>query len=358
MAAVRLWFVLTLVACGSSHHDKPDAPAGDAPADLAIDVPADAAADAPADAPIDAAPDLDPSCPSAPTILVDVDPRRIDTMANVANVLYVSAHNPSNASDNVVLTLDAGTGASLASPLVPAASVAVWPGPDAAYAAEGRANGSIWRLVPGHAPVELITGRASPGVVTSDGTYVYWSEGSTVERRLIAGGSIEPVMTGCTMPSRLVVDASELYCLEFQNGDVKHVAKDGSGTVITLATDGYPAVTLVEDATNLYVANMYNNPRVFSGPKPSGPLGIVTQSPDLGRYLGLAVAPYHFYVANQEGYVEEINRATHAVHKINILNNTTYGSPSLDPILWNDQLLVAASAYTTSGIRYVLHCVH
>lgn len=283
-------------------------------------------------------------------------------MALVGDELYVAASNPNNATDNVVLMLDPATGASVASPLVPAASTLVWPGPDAAYAAESRANGSIWRLVPGAAPVELITGRATPGVGASDGTYVYWSEDSTIQRRLIAGGAVEQVMTGCASPAKLLVDATDVYCLAFQQGTVYRAPKDGSASATVVATQGgpgagSPAVALVQDATQLYLANFYNNPQVWAGPK-TGPLQIVTQSPDLGRYLGLAVAPYHFYVANQEGYVEQIDRTTHTVHKIEIDNMSTLGEPSQDPILWHDQLLVASMDYTSAGVRYVLHCVH
>ncbi len=352
---MRWWLLLALFGCGGSHHAKADASAG--PSDAVADV----AADAPVDAAIDAAPDLDPSCPVAPTILVDANPRRITTMANVGDVLFVAAYNPNNASDSVVLSVDPATGASLAAPLVTAASGAVWPGPDAAYATEGRANGSIWRLVPGQPPVELITGRASPFAAASDGTYVYWNEGSTIERRLIAGGTIEQVMTGCDNPFRIVVDATDVYCLAFQQGDVLRAPKDGSAAAAAVPYAGgagahLPAATLVQDGSDLYLANFYNNPEIWAGPKPAGPLALVTQSPDLGRYLGLAVAPYHFYVTNQEGYVEQISRSTHAVHKIQILNQTTYGAPALDPIVWNGQLLVTAEDYTSAGQRYVLHC--
>lgn len=283
-------------------------------------------------------------------------------MAIAGDVLYVAAYNPNDVADNVVLALDPATGASVATPLLPAAGAAVWAASDAAYAAENRANGSIWRLVPGQSPVELITGRASPFVVTSDSTYVYWNEGSTIERRLIAGGAVEQVMTGCTNPFRLLVDASDVYCLAFQAGDVFHSPKDGSSAATTIPYLGgpgerYPAETLVQDATNLYLANFYNNPQVWSGPSPDGPLQKVTQSPDVGRYLGLDVTTKHFYVSNIEGYVEEIDRATHAVHKITILDNAMYGKPDRDPIVWRGQLLVEASDYTSAGNRYVLHCV-
>lgn len=188
---------------------------------------------------------------------------------------------------------------------------------------------------------------------------MYWNEGSTIHRRLIAGGAIEQVMTGCGMPARLLVDATDAYCLAFQPVELWHSPKDGSASATGISYGSvYQAVGLAQDATQLYLANIYNNPQLWSGPKPNGPLTLVTQSPDLGRYLGLAVAPYHFYVTNQEGYIEQINRSTHVVHKINILNNSTYGEPDLDPIVWHDQLLVASMDYTTAGLRYLLHCAH
>ena len=353
---MRWWFVLTLVACGNSRA-KPDAPT---PADgavdtaVAVDAPPDMAIDAPPDAP-----DHDPACTSTPAILVDTSPRHLTNMAEVGDVLYVDAVNPNNGSDAVVMMVDPGTGVAVASPLVVGAGAAVWPAPDAAYAAEIRANGSIWRLVPGQAPVELVTGRASPYVVTSDGTYVYWNESDVISRRLITGGAIQQVMSGCTNPAKLVVDATDLYCLQFMDGSVRHGPKDGSAAATGIAgSDGYPSIALVQDATTLYYASFYNNPRLLAALKPDGPFALVTQSPDLGRYLGLALAPNHYYLTNQEGYVEQIDRATHAVHKIQILDSVNYGSPSLDPIVWHDQLLVATEAYTTAGTRYVLHCVN
>ena len=120
---------------------------------------------------------------------------------------------------------------------------------------------------------------------------------------------------------------------------------------------GYPVTTLVQDGANLHLANFYNNPQVWSAVKPGGPFQLVSQNAAVGRYLGLAVTPTYFYVTNQEGYVNRINRATHAIQTIGISNNSTLGGPALDPIIWQGQLLVVAEAYTTAGNRYVLHCV-
>jgi hypothetical protein len=341
----------------------------DSASDAPIDTPVDAAVDAPPDVVLVDAPLGEPRCTSGPTTLVDTSPRRITMIANVGNVLYVAAYDPSVTTDGEVLALDPATGAAVASPLMLSTSGAVWGASDAAYATEGTTNGSIWRLVPGLNPVELITGRPTPTVVTSDGAYVYWSEKNPtanqpelIKRRAIAGGAIEQVMTGCALPYRIVVDATDLYCVEFQSGTVLRAPKDGSAGATTVPYSGtigggYPVATLIQDGASLYLANFYNNPQIWGATKPSGPFTLIKQNPDIGRYLGLAATPQHFYASNAEGMIDQVDRTTHSLVPIQIMNNVDHGAPSGDPIIWNGQLYVVADNYTQAGNRLVLHCI-
>jgi len=59
----------------------------------------------------------------------------------------------------------------------------------------------------------LVEHLATPTVVTADNDYVYWAtSGDTVQRRLIAGGSIETVMT-CAGAARLIIDDTEMLLI-------------------------------------------------------------------------------------------------------------------------------------------------
>src|SRR6185312_13449144 len=160
-------------------------------------------------------------------------------------------------SDNALIAIDLTTGVA-AAPIAQVSQVEVWSALGNVYMSEYRDDGTIWQIHPGSAPVALVEHLATPTVVTADNDYVYWATiGNTVQRRLIAGGSIETVMT-CTGAARLIIDDTDIYCAEGFQGYVLRALKDGSsipdeiGTTIT----NYPIVSMIKDGAALYYANL------------------------------------------------------------------------------------------------------
>lgn len=143
----------------------------------------DAPPDAPDDASPDAAPDLSPACTTAPARLLDTSPRVIDSIAIAGGVLYVAAYQQDASgtiSNPEVLAVDPSTGMQVAAPLSTTAGAPhVGAAGATAYATEGCSGGSIWRLAAGQRPVEVVTGRPTPGVVAADDTHVYCAEQGT-----------------------------------------------------------------------------------------------------------------------------------------------------------------------------------
>jgi hypothetical protein len=363
---MRRWLSVALVVGCGGGKAKPDATVTiDGAPDTAVDAAIDAAIDAPPDVMFpDAPPQGEPRCTSGVTPLLDTSPRRITTIANVGNVLYVATFDPNVPNEGKVLALDPATGAPAAPALVISAPAYLWPTRDAVYAAEDKPVGSIWRLVPGQDPVEVVPGRPSPQVVTSDGTYVYWTEDNPtathpdlVKRRAIAGGPIDQLRDGCANPQRLVVDATDLYCLELTTGHVHRVPKDGSAAAALVPGDSVLGAWLIQDSANLYLASS-GTKQIWSAPKPSGPVTVVRQSYEYG-YAGFAATPRHFYASSWEGEIDRIDRTDQSVVSIQILihGNVNYGSPDGNPVIWNGQLYVAAGNGTDAGDRLVLHCI-
>jgi hypothetical protein len=358
--------IFALVACGHPRNtNTADALADaldDASGDTALDTGIDVAIDVPmsVDAVADVPASTSPACTTAPTILLDVSPRRIGNLAFAGNVLYVSAYQvdgQSNVTNAVVLAIDPITGAEVAAPLAMAGAPLVWSAGDV-YASDLGA-GTIWRLHPGDAPVAVVTGRLSPMAVTTDGAYLYWSEKNQtfgmkdlVQRRLIAGGPVELVMT-CDGARSLIVVGDELYCAAFVDG-VLHGPKVGPGTdtPASIPFDGYPLSSMTLDGNVLYLVNAFNNPRLFRIPLPTGPAVLVDELPILGRYSGLAMSSDTFYTIEQDSGLRRIDRATLAHH---LIPDTTFSNGV--PALWNNQLFFERSTPTSSGQPLVLHCV-
>jgi hypothetical protein len=353
--------MVALLACGhrsSAIEDAPPPP----PVDAAVDAAIDAAVDAPPDALPDAAPDAPPStapaCRTAPTILVDVSPRRLSNIARADHLLYLSAFaldGSGQVTSSSVETIDLATGQPSGAPLAITGAAGVYAAGGDVYAPEFRAAGTIWQLHPGSAPVAVITGRPFVRAVTADAGYLYWSEEDAVgtdvvRRRLITDGPIEPVMT-CNDARRLVVVGDNLYCASF-SGNLLRAPKTGGTATGIPYVNNYPIVSMIDDGGVLFFVNLFNNPELYRVPLPDGPAKLLKRLPTLGRYVGLTASPEFFYTVDENAGIRRIARVGLAVELI-------YDAPNADqdPVLWNDQLYFVASTPTSSGDPLVLHCV-
>jgi hypothetical protein len=361
---MKACIVLVLSAGGCGGCDEPRTESGrdaaDVPADV-LDGKPDAPADAPPDSP-DAPPDAyvayPPECTTAPATLRDVSPRVIGDLALSGNVLYISAYEQANTGDisnSVILSIDLTTANEAYAPVTTAGfALLVAVGQD--VFASITDSGTILRLHPGVAPETLITGRPSAGAITADATHVYWSEQATpgdpavVKRRLLAGGTVESVLT-CDRAYQLFVVGTDLYCVPL-TGSVLHVAKDGSGQVAAITTNGYPIISTIHDGADLYSVGFTVYPQLDRIPLPDGPLALMYEGPTLGqRYAGLAATSTHFYVTEQNVGVRRFRRTNLATSVI----ATDYVSTG-DPIIWNNRLYYATASATDTQ-HWLRYCV-
>jgi len=352
---MRGWCVLVAIGCGSSHRAAPSDGVT-----IDVDAAADTSAqpDAPADAMLSTA---SPSCTTTPTILFDTSPSLISNIAQAGNILYVGTYNGSS---GAVLAIDPTTGSQVATPLTTTGTPRLSVSDNVVYVGDAASAGSIWKWVPGDAPSELVPGRPYPTTVTTDGTYVYWSEQDTtppndvIQRRLLTGTTITKVMS-CNLAQDLFVVDGTLYCPAYLVGDILYALADGTSTSTNsmgyapgAMGTGYPIASTILDRTDLYFVNLYNNPELYRAPLPAGPSVLLTESPDISRYSGLAATADYFYAVDIDRGIDQIRRSDNTV-------TTIYPVTGLadDPVLWNGQLYVAGSNPMLSGQRYVMHCI-
>lgn len=354
---MKLLGLVVIAACSNPSHGLVDAAFGskDAAGDATMDAALDATPDARPDAPPDAAVSTSPRCTTTPSILLDTSPRVIGNMALAGGTLYVGAYqvNNSTVSDNALIAIDLATGTA-AAPIAQAAQVALWSALDNVYMSEYRADGTIWQVHPGSAPVALVEHLATPTVVTADADYVYWATtGNTVQRRLIAGGPIETVMA-CTDPSRLIIDDTDIYCAEGIQGYVMRALKDGTSIPEEITTTtSYPIVSMIKDGAALYYANLDPMPDLMQINPVTSSAAVFYKSPGPGRYTGLAATSDYFYLSNPYGGgLQRIQRTMHTVETIVTDIGIYY-----DPVIWNQHLYYETQNPQLSGERYVMQCV-
>lgn len=342
---MKLSGLVLVVGCSSPSHSLP----GDA-AKLSDAAP-DGAIDAPADAPHAA---FSPSCTTTPAMLLDSSPRIIGNMARAGDTLYVSAYQRDDngtASDFALYTIDLTTGMVPAPVAIPT-NVAVWPGGADVYANDHVADGTIWQLHPGATPLALVDHVSNVTTVTADDAYVYWADSTNaVSRRSITSGPVEAVMT-CPGASRLLVDGTNIYCAA-GTYVIRGLAAGGSiPEPISTTTTGYPIGSMMQAGTSVYYVDFDVFPALFEIETAGSSATVISKSPTVGRYSGLAIAGDSFYLADTNAGLRRFDRTTTALQTI-----VPGTGIELDPVVWNHDLFYLAPNPQLSGERYVMHCV-
>lgn len=138
---------------------------------------------------------------------------------------------------------DASTQDSSADSSAPADSAA----PDAG-AGEGGADSGVVACT--STPSALVTdSQLSTSVgfgVAVDSTYVYWSNPALakINRRALAGGAVQEIVSGISSPQHIAVDATYVYWADAGAGNFAKAYKDGSGGTQVLSS-GYNSPTAI-----------------------------------------------------------------------------------------------------------------
>ncbi len=282
-------------------------------------------------------------CASTVSVLADVSPSRISTMARVNDTLYIGAYDYNQItgdSNTRVVIYDLTTGMPVGAAIPFSSRPTIWPGEDEVWATDFGA-GSIWRLRPGMSPEQVVSERPRPGAVISEGDYVYWNESAppdpdqtVVKRQLIASGDVEDV-TACETAEDLHIIGDDIYCAEFY-GDVKRAPKAGGATVTIPSPGNYPLASMARDGSDLFFVTLKPGAEIFHVPTPDGPAELVMELTQLGRFTGIAATPDFIYLVGDPG-VLRIHRTT------NVLEEIYDGVCERDPLIWNDRLVFVKS---------------
>jgi hypothetical protein len=117
--------------------------------------------------------------------------------------------------------------------------------------------------------------------MTVDDSFLYFSDGtSTINRIAVGGGAVQPVAQGQGNPRGLVLDGSYLYWGNQLGGAVVRTAKDGSGSVQTVAVATEPLdiavlgddLYWIDQSTNVMKARKTGGAGTVAAPAPSTPL--------------------------------------------------------------------------------------
>lgn len=356
--------IALVVGCKAPKAAPADGPEADAAlVDAAPDAVPDAVPDAAPDAPPDA-PSASPRCLTAPTRLFDATPRRIGSMARSGSTLYVSVYDPADPEGPAgIVTIDLVTGAQIGG-VIATPSVLLLASTDenrdldvfgTAYA-----DGSVWQLHPGVAPVPLELHRNFPGWVAADGTHVYWAERTVptsperVVRRAIAGGPVQPLMD-CSGPESLHVVDGYVYC-SGQSG-LARAASDGTGSLGAVDYPlGYLIFAATVDAGAYYFAPFTFTFMILRADSASATATTVAPA-TAERFSGLSATSDYFYTVDQQLAVRRVHRPT-GVEESVYPHVVGRESPSGNIFVWNNQLYFDALDYNLGGSpNYILHCV-
>lgn len=326
--------------------------------DAELDAPSDAPSDAELDAPSDALVSTSPRCTTTPSILLDVRPKTLGNIARAGSYLYATAYQYSATappSDAVIITIDLTTGLRVGNDQPTARPVVLWSSGTAVYGSDYAADGTVWQLVPGQAPVPFLTHLPVPGVPIVEGGYLYYVENAynsadgVIKRRPLAGGAVDTVFA-CEEPRELMIDGATLYCVG--RTTVQRGLKAGGSTPQSIGfLDSYPFASAVLDGASIYYVQISNT--LYEQPLFGSVATAVQQTNLLGsRYGGLAVASDAIYVVDTNWGLLRIDRSTYTPQWI-----VSASSLSGDPVLWNDHLYYQAPDPQLPFTSYVMQCV-
>jgi hypothetical protein len=95
------------------------------------------------------------------------------------------------------------------------------------------------------------SGIMQPFGIALDGTYIYWTESTSVRRVPISGGSTTDVATSQVRPWGIAVDATGVYWTNLDGGTIMRGSATG-GTPLTLAQGQNQPYDLALDSTSIY----------------------------------------------------------------------------------------------------------
>ena len=297
-----------------------------------------------------------PACTTAPSMLLDVSPSRISTIALAGGVLYASSVDY-NFSGSVmaghIIAVDLASGNKSTVMDVTGAGATVWPAAEGwVYFTVGTSPGAIYRVRPGVAPSLVIGNLTSPGFVTADATNVYWSQQDSstttaIYTRALCGGPTTTLIPSCAHAQALVVDDQYLYCGEFTpTTSIWRVAKDGSSMATVIGGATYGWTSLIRVGNQLYGVDV-GETTVFNTPTPNGPTATFAAGGFIGRFTGMAASDGYFYIddSSSDG-VYRVNRNTKTI--THIVSNMI---AEYSPVVWNGQLFFPVAD------SYVMHCI-
>jgi hypothetical protein len=155
----------------------------------------------------------------------------------------------------------------------------------------------------------------------------------------------------CDQASSLFVVGTNLYCVPF-SGSVLRMAKDGSGQVEGLGSNGYLIAATILDGAELYHVGFSVYPRLQHTPLPSGPIGVLYEGTSVGRFMGLAATSTHFYVSHMDEGIRRFRRSD-LTSTLIAMDYVRLG----DPVIWNNRLYYATGSFTDAAEHWLRYCV-
>jgi uncharacterized protein YjeT (DUF2065 family) len=283
-------------------------------------------------------------------------------IARSGNTIYASVYDRAEPEGpGAIITIDlvtnTQTGSAFITPRV--LFLAATDGDGDVFGTESIADGSVWKLHPGSAPVALVQHRPFPAYVAADATHVYWSENTTpgspehVVRRAIAGGPIEPVMT-CGAPNSLHVAGGYVYC-SGQSHLVRHLV-DGTGSDEGIPYPlGYPIFAAMVEGVGYFFAPMSFTQMILRVDNTSTNAATVVGAGG-SRIASLSATADYFYTVDFGYNLRRTHRTTgieEVVHPF-LVNHDTANQYAIE---WNNQLYFDAQDYNLGGVPYLMHCV-